>query len=129
MAGALTGVVEATIAAMERLGARRDRLQAAIGPRIGRLLRGWPRFPAPFPGQGSSRTRLLPHARAGHFLFMPAGYLCVASGLPAWLPPATGHDTLAAGDDFFSYRRNTLQGSATTAGSVGHRPATVTCLI
>jgi len=23
---------------------------------------------------------------------------------------ATGHDTLAASDDFFSYRRNTLQG-------------------
>ena len=33
--GALTGVVEATIVQMETLGARRDRLQAAVGPCIG----------------------------------------------------------------------------------------------
>jgi len=33
--GALTGVVEAAIARMEGLGARRDRLRAAVGPCIG----------------------------------------------------------------------------------------------
>ena len=33
--GALTGVAEAAIARMERLGARRDRIRAAIGPCIG----------------------------------------------------------------------------------------------
>jgi polyphenol oxidase len=34
--GALAGVLEATVAAMEALGARRDRIRAAIGPTIGR---------------------------------------------------------------------------------------------
>jgi polyphenol oxidase len=34
--GALGGIVEATFAAMEHLGARRDRITAAIGPCIGR---------------------------------------------------------------------------------------------
>ena len=39
--GALAGVVETTIAAMEELGARRERLRAAIGPCIGAsVLRG-----------------------------------------------------------------------------------------
>ena len=33
--GALTGVAEATIARMESLGARRDRIRAAVGPCIG----------------------------------------------------------------------------------------------
>src|SRR6188508_1146287 len=32
--GALTGVIEATIAAMERLGAKRDRISVALGPTI-----------------------------------------------------------------------------------------------
>jgi YfiH family protein len=32
--GALAGIVEATVAAMERLGARRERIAAAIGPAI-----------------------------------------------------------------------------------------------
>ena len=33
--GALAGVTDSTIAAMERLGARRDRISAAVGPCIG----------------------------------------------------------------------------------------------
>ena len=36
--GALTGVVEATVAAMERLGARRGDVVAALGPCIGRRI-------------------------------------------------------------------------------------------
>jgi hypothetical protein len=33
--GALTGIMEATLAAMERLGARRDKIVAVLGPTIG----------------------------------------------------------------------------------------------
>jgi hypothetical protein len=33
--GALAGVMDATVAAMERLGARRERISAAVGPTIG----------------------------------------------------------------------------------------------
>ncbi len=110
--GALGGVVEATIAAMERLGARREDMQAAIGPCIGRdSYEVGPEFPAPFLAQDDANAAFFRSAaRAGHFLFDLAGYLAqrlALAGVPAC---ATGHDTLAAKDDFFSYRRNTLQG-------------------
>jgi YfiH family protein len=110
--GALAGIVEATIAAMERLGARRDSVRGAIGPSIGRdSYEVGPEFPAPFLAQEEANSVFFRAApRAGHFLFDLAGYLghrLALAGVPA---SATGHDTLAASDDFFSYRRNTLEG-------------------
>jgi YfiH family protein len=110
--GALAGIVDATIAAMERLGAQRERLQAAIGPCIGReSYEVGPEFPAPFLAQDDANAVFFRAApRAGHFLFDLAGYLAhrlALAGVPA---SATGHDTLRASDDFFSYRRNTLEG-------------------
>lgn len=110
--GALAGVVDATIVAMERLGARRDRLQAAVGPCIGgRSYEVGPEFPAPFLAQDPANAAFFRDApRAGHFLFDLAGYLVHRIGLAGVAATATGHDTLAADRDFFSYRRNTLQG-------------------
>jgi copper oxidase (laccase) domain-containing protein len=43
-------------------------------------------------------------------MFDLAGYLTHRVGETGVAIEATGHDTLAATDDFFSYRRNTLQG-------------------
>ena len=43
-------------------------------------------------------------------MFDLAGYLTHRIGKAGVAVAATGHDTLAASDDFFSYRRNTLQG-------------------
>ncbi|MFO1162857.1 MAG: peptidoglycan editing factor PgeF [Reyranellaceae bacterium] len=110
--GALTGVVEATIVAMERLGARRDRLAVAIGPCIGReSYEVGPEFPGPFLAQDRANAAFFqPAPRAGHFLFDLAGYLVHRLGLAGVAATATGHDTLADKEDFFSYRRNTLQG-------------------
>jgi YfiH family protein len=110
--GALAGVVDATIAAMERLGARRNRLRAAIGPCIGRdSYEVGPEFPAPFLAQaGANAAFFRPAPRAGHFLFDLAGYLLHRLALANVSATATGHDTLAGADDFFSYRRNTLKG-------------------
>jgi len=110
--GALGGVVEAALAAMEKLGARRERVAAAIGPCIGaKSYEVGPEFPAPFlEHDEASEAFFRPAPRAGHFLFDLAGYLArriAGAGIAA---QATGHDTLAASDDFFSYRRNTLQG-------------------
>src|SRR5262249_56588155 len=52
--GALTGVVEATIAAMERLGADRDRIAAALGPTIRQPDHpGRPQFVRGFPSAGA----------------------------------------------------------------------------
>ena len=110
--GALAGIVDATIAAMERLGAQRERLQAAIGPCIGReSYEVGPEFPAPFLAQDDANAVFFGAApRAGHFLFDLAGYLAHRLALAGVSASATGHDTLRASDDFFSYRRNTLEG-------------------
>jgi polyphenol oxidase len=110
--GALAGIVDATIAAMERLGAQRERLQAAIGPCIGReSYEVGPEFPAPFLAQDDANAVFFRAApRAGHFLFDLAGYLAHRLALAGVSASATGHDTLRASDDFFSYRRNTLEG-------------------
>ena len=110
--GALAGIVDATIAAMERLGAQRARLQAAIGPCIGReSYEVGPEFPAPFLAQDEANSTFFRQApRAGHFLFDLAGYLAHRIARVGVAADATGHDTLAARDDFFSYRRNTLKG-------------------
>jgi YfiH family protein len=110
--GALAGVVEATVGAMERLGARRERLRAAIGPCIGASsYEVGPEFPAPFLKQDEANANFFRAApRPGHFLFDLAGYLARRLQIANVAGRATGHDTLAAGDDFFSYRRNTLEG-------------------
>jgi YfiH family protein len=110
--GALSGVVEATILGMEKLGARRERVRAAVGPCIGRnSYEVGPEFPAPFLAQDEANAAFFRVApRAGHFLFDLAGYLTHRIGKTGVAIEATGHDTLAASEDFFSYRRNTLQG-------------------
>ena len=110
--GALGGVVDTTIAAMEKLGARRERVRAVIGPCIGRCsYEVGPEFPAPFVAQDAANAAFFcPAKRAGHFMFDLAGYLVHRLALAGVSVTATGHDTLAASEDFFSYRRNTLQG-------------------
>jgi purine-nucleoside/S-methyl-5'-thioadenosine phosphorylase / adenosine deaminase len=110
--GALGGVVDTTIAAMEKLGARRERICAVIGPCIGRgSYEVGPEFPAPFVAQDAANAAFFgPAKRAGHFMFDLAGYLVHRLALAGVSVTATGHDTLAASEDFFSYRRNTLEG-------------------
>jgi polyphenol oxidase len=110
--GALGGVVEATIVAMEKLGARRERLRAAIGPCIGReSYEVGPEFPAPFLAQDDANHVFFRKApRPGHFRFDLAGYLARRLERAGVAAAATGYDTLANTDDFFSYRRNTLGG-------------------
>jgi YfiH family protein len=110
--GALSGVAEATIVAMEQLGAKREQIRAAVGPCIGRdSYEVGPEFPAPFLTQDEANAAFFRTApRAGHFLFDLAGYLTHRIGKVGVAVEATGHDTLAATEDFFSYRRNTLQG-------------------
>src|SRR5262249_59542765 len=110
--GALAGVVDATIGAMERLGARRESLRAVIGPCIGRdSYEVGPEFPAPFLEQDEANGAFFrPAPRAGHFLFDLAGYLLHRLALAGVSASATGHDTLTGLAGFFSYRRNTLKG-------------------
>ena len=110
--GALAGVVDSTIAAMQRLGARRERLRAVIGPCIGRdSYEVGPEFPAPFLAQDEANAAFFRCAtRTGHLLFDLAGYLLRRLALAGVSASATRHDTLTGEEDFFSYRRNTLKG-------------------
>ncbi len=110
--GALGGVVETAVAAMERLGARRERVVAAIGPCIGSAsYEVGPEFPAPFLAQDAANGAFFRAAqRAGHFMFDLPGYLLRRIAETGVSVTSTGHDTLAGTEDFFSYRRNTLDG-------------------
>ncbi len=110
--GALAGVVEATVSAMEKLGARREHVRAAIGPCIGgNSYEVGPEFPTPFLERDETDAAFFRAApRAGHFLFDLAGYLTRRIARAGVAVEATGHDTLAGEADFFSYRRNTLKG-------------------
>ena len=75
--GALTGVVEATVAAMERLGARRSDIVAALGPCIGhRSYEVGPEFVAAFDRAGDDTARYFtPSRRAGHSMFNLNAYI------------------------------------------------------
>ena len=113
--GAFAGIVEATIAAMERLGAERGRIRAAIGPCIGRdSYEVGPEFRARFvAADPSNEIWFRPSARPDHALFDLAGYLAArvaALGLAG--VTATGQDTAAETGRFFSYRRTCLAGGA-----------------
>ena len=75
--GALTGVIEATIAAMERLGAARGRIRAALGPMIRQHnYEVGPDFIARFAAEDKASAQFFgATAREGHALFDLAGYI------------------------------------------------------
>jgi len=111
--GALGGVLEATVAAMESLGAARDGICAAIGPCIGAAsYEVGPEFGRPFLDQDADNQHFFaPGRRDGHPLFDIAGY--VAARLRRAGIGAVGTveaDTCADEERFFSYRRKTLAG-------------------
>ncbi|MDQ0466045.1 YfiH family protein [Caulobacter ginsengisoli] len=106
--GALTGIVEAAVAAMERIGAQRERIVAAIGPCIGPKsyevgLEFFERFEAERPG---SARFFSPGAVADKRMFDLPGFVLerlAEAGVrqAEW----TGHDTCADEALFFSNRR------------------------
>ncbi|MDX1709781.1 MAG: peptidoglycan editing factor PgeF [Rhodovibrionaceae bacterium] len=113
--GALDGVLENTLEAMESLGARRRDIMAGVGPCIGRRsYEVGPEFPDPFLEQDQANGDFFcPAPREGHFLFDLRGYVSrrLASmnlddvqSLPC--------DTCAEEDRFFSYRRSRLKGQS-----------------
>lgn len=110
--GALAGVTDSAIAAMEALGARRGNIAAAIGPCIAQPsyevdagFRG--RFTADDP----ANARFFAPGRAGHCQFDLEGYVAArleAAGLG--LVERLGLDTYASPERFFSFRRATHRG-------------------
>ena len=111
--GALLGVTDAVVAAMERLGARRDRIIAVIGPTIAQAsYEVGPEFPAPFLAENPDNVRFFrPSDRDRHHRFDLPGYLRARlQRLGLSLVADLGRDTLAEPELFFSYRRTTLAG-------------------
>jgi YfiH family protein len=111
--GALGGVIEATVTAMRRLGAKPARLAAAIGPCIGAAsYEVGPDFPAPFLAEDAANAGFFaPAPRAGHHLFDLAGYVAARlARLGIGRIERTGGDTAAEPERFFSYRRACLAG-------------------
>ncbi|HYE01135.1 MAG TPA: peptidoglycan editing factor PgeF [Alphaproteobacteria bacterium] len=110
--GAFGGVAERTIEAMERLGARRDRIAAAIGPCIARAsYEVGPEFAARFTDSDPATARFFePRPGSDRLHFDLPAYLLsrlAAAGIAAI---ALGRDTCAEADTFFSYRRSVLNG-------------------
>ncbi len=114
--GAAAGVLEATLAAMQRLGARPERVAAAVGPCIAQA--SYEIGPDMQAQLGADAAAFLaPGRRPGHWQFDLPGY-CVARLLAAGIAAAAlGVDTCAEEADFFSHRRRTLRNE----GAIGHQ--------
>ena len=113
--GALTGVAEAAVEAMEKLGASRRRIVVALGPMIRQPnYEVGPDFVARFAAEDpGSEGFFTPAAREGHAMFDLPGYIT------ARLQRASvgriedlGHCTYGDPARFFSYRRSTHRAEA-----------------
>jgi len=111
--GALTGVIEATIAAMEKLGADRSRITAALGPTISQAnYEVGPEFIARFTAADLDNARFFaPSPREGHAMFDLSGYIADRvhrAGIEHF--EDLGLCTYAEPERFFSFRRATHRG-------------------
>lgn len=110
--GAIAGVTDATIAAMEALGARRECIVAAVGPCIGqRSYEVDEGFRARFAQADADNAQWFAAGRAGHWQFDLEGY--VAQRLRAARIAAVetlGLDTYPDEGRFYSFRRATHRG-------------------
>jgi len=114
--GALAGITDATLAAMEALGARRDRIAAAIGPCIARASYEVDAgFRARFAQSDTANDRFFADAaRPDHHRFDLEAYVAhrlAAAGVGR--VEALGLDTYADPERFYSYRRATHRGAPT----------------
>lgn len=111
--GALTGVLEATLAAMEGLGADRASVIAVLGPTISqKAYEVGPEFVARFRDAGPANERFFrPSGRQAHAFFDLPGYIgsrLEAAGIGEFAD--LGHCTYAEEERFYSFRRATHRG-------------------
>ena len=108
--GALTGVLEATLAAMEGLGASRAQIAAVLGPMIGPAsYEVGPEFSARFVDADAQYQRFFaPSVKTGHSMFDLPAFITMRltrAGVGRFVD--LGLDTYADPQRFFSYRRTT----------------------
>lgn len=107
--GAFTGVLENTVAAMEGLGARRDRIVAVLGPSIGPdNYEVGPEFVARFVEADAGNERYFsPSRTVGHSMFDLNQYTVDRLRKAGVTAEGLGRCTYAEEDLFYSYRRTT----------------------
>ena len=105
--GALAGVTDATLTAMESLGAARANIAVAIGPCIGRASYEVDEgFVATFLTDDPANERFFAAGKPGHAMFDIAAYVAARLAAAGVRRIAIGgHDTYAEAEDYFSYRR------------------------
>src|SRR5262249_17468699 len=111
--GPLAGVTDAAIGAMERLGADRRRIVAAIGPMISqRNYEVGPELVERFLAADAANERYFrPAARLGHAMFDLPGYVAARLAAAGIAPVEDlAACTYAEPERFFSFRRATHRG-------------------
>lgn len=111
--GALGGVLESAVAAMEKIGARRSRIVAALGPCIGpQAYEVGPEFEANFIAQSTENQRFFRRssAAARPYFDLPAFVLARLGAMGLGKVESCTRCTYSYPDDFFSYRRTTHRG-------------------
>ncbi|MEJ2458577.1 MAG: peptidoglycan editing factor PgeF [Novosphingobium sp.] len=110
--GAVGGVTDRTVEAMEALGARRERIVAAVGPCIAR--RSYEvdeAFHDRFLADDEGNAVFFAAGRAGHCQFDLEAYVAARlAGAGIGRVEALGLDTYSAPDRFYSFRRATHRG-------------------
>lgn len=110
--GAIGGVTDATIAAMEALGARRDRIVAAIGPCIAQpSYEVDATFRDRFLAAGAGNAAFFAAGRPDHYQFDLEGYVAERLRRAGIAQVARSRvDTYAEEQRYFSFRRATHRG-------------------
>jgi YfiH family protein len=112
--GSVDGVLEATLDAMEALGARRSQIHAVIGPAISQAAyEVGPEFFDRFRDEDPDSTRFFANGQGDRLLFDLPGYGLyrlrnAGVGHAEW----TGHCTYRDAARFYSFRRTTHAGEA-----------------
>jgi hypothetical protein len=112
--GALAGVAEATVDAMERLGAERERIVATVGPCIAQVsYEVDASFRANFIEQDAANDRFFVEGPSGKPRFDLEGFVAHRLIIANIRQVEPLHlDTYADADRFYSYRRATHRGEA-----------------
>jgi polyphenol oxidase len=112
--GAIGGVTDSTIAAMETLGAKRERIAAAIGPCIARASYEVDEgFFRTFAEADPANERFFADGKPAHYQFDLEAYVAhrlASAGIRT--VEALGEDTYAQPTRFYSFRRATHRGEA-----------------
>lgn len=110
--GALAGITDTTLAAMETLGARRERIAAAIGPCIARVsYEVDAQFFRRFAEADPANERFFADGKPNHYQFDLEAYVAhrlASAGIRT--VEALGADTYAQPGRFYSFRRSTHRG-------------------